>query len=99
MARDPAVTPFDSRPPVAASSRATLAGTTAGETRVMDNLGRAPGNANLAQILIDCPWCSEPQRATADEIDAGFTCEACLTRIEVAAARPLVIAVPELAAA
>ncbi len=65
----------------------------------MDNLDRAPGNAELAQIAIDCPWCSVPQHATAAEIDAGFTCGACLTRIEIAPARPLVIAVPELAAA
>jgi hypothetical protein len=65
----------------------------------MENLDRAPGNADLAQIAVDCPWCSEPQHATADEIDAGFACGACLVRIEIAPARPFVIAVPELAAA
>jgi hypothetical protein len=65
----------------------------------MDNLDRVPGNAELAQIAIDCPWCSEPQHATADEIDAGFTCGACLIRIKIAPATLLVIAVPELAAA
>jgi hypothetical protein len=65
----------------------------------MDNLDRAPGNAALAQIEIACPWCGEPQRATADEMDAGFACAACLTRIEFVPAGPLVIAAPELAAA
>lgn len=65
----------------------------------MDNLDRVPGNAALAQLAIDCPWCAEPQRATADEIDAGFVCRACLTRIEIVPTRPLVIAVAELAAA
>ena len=65
----------------------------------MDNLDRMPGNAVLAQLEIACPWCAEPQRVTADELDAGFACSACLTRIEIASPTPPRIAVPELAAA
>jgi len=49
----------------------------------MDNLNRIAGAAALAQIEIDCPWCAEPVRATADELEAGLTCRGCSVRIEL----------------
>ena len=65
----------------------------------MDNLDRVPGNAALAQLAIDCPWCAEAQRVTADELDAGFACGACLTQIEIVAPKPVETAFPVAAAA
>jgi len=41
-------------------------------------------NAANAVVELDCPCCAGPILATAEELDEGFTCSACLVRMDLA---------------
>jgi len=43
----------------------------------MNRSQRTQSNAANAILALDCPWCAEPLRRSAAELDAGLACDAC----------------------